>query len=73
MADEKEDFIVTLADARRAGHCALGIRRWCIEKGIDFRDFQANGLSAAWLRELGDGHADQIVRRAEKRRARRER
>lgn len=60
---------ITVTDLRRAGHCAIGIRRWFEAHDFDFRDFLKNGIDEEIVRETGDGQAlaalDKIARRRE--------
>lgn len=63
-AQDIGDFIVTIADVRRAGHCAIGARDFFDEKGIDFRSFLIDGVRASVLLETGDARALQVVNRA---------
>jgi len=61
---EETDFILTMDDCRRAGHCPQGVRRWFEGMGLDFRDFLKNGRSAKALLDTGDGLALQVITRA---------
>lgn len=61
---EETDFIVTMSDCRRAGHCPQGVRRWFENQGFDFRDFLRNGLSAKAMLDTGCGLGRQVVTRA---------
>jgi hypothetical protein len=54
---------ITIDDVRKAGHCALGARRWFESHGLDFRDFLKNGIETERLLATGDGHAADMVRR----------
>lgn len=60
----EDDFILTIEDCRRAGHCPQGVRRWFEDMGFDFRDFLKNGKSAKDLLDTGDGLAYQVISRA---------
>ena len=42
-----EDLVLTPADARRAGYCVDGVRRWFSDKNLDFRAFCKGQLTAA--------------------------
>lgn len=64
----EEDFIVTIDDCRRAGHCPRGIRAWFEKYGFDFRDVLHNGVSARAMLATGDGQGEQVVIRAWERR-----
>lgn len=56
-----EDFIVTMSDVRKTGHCVLGIRRWAMAHGLNFRDFIDNGIAASAILATGDGVGAAIV------------
>lgn len=53
--------IVTIADIRKTGHCARGIRRWFDGHGLDFQAFLKNGIEADVLLGTGDALAEQVV------------
>lgn len=52
---------VTIDDCRRAGHCAVGIRRWFEHYGLDFRAFLREGIDEETFLATGDAHAIRIV------------
>jgi len=52
---------VTVDDCRRAGHCAIGIRRWFEYRGLDFRDFLRNGIDVDIFLATGDAYAIRVV------------
>ncbi|MGI9502181.1 MAG: hypothetical protein ACR2RE_03890 [Geminicoccaceae bacterium] len=55
------DFILTVDDCRKAGHCAIGIRRWFETHGYDFRDVLKNGRSAAELLAIDDAQMNNVI------------
>lgn len=61
--DIPPDLIITMTDIRRAGHCARGTKAWFDQHDLDFRDFLANGITAADLAATGDGIALQVIER----------
>lgn len=62
------DFLVTVDDCRKAGHCALGIRRWFEAHGYDFRHFLKNGRSALELLAIDDAQMNNVIARTLERR-----
>lgn len=68
MTTLPDDFIVTIGDIRKAGHCVAGARAWFAAHDLDFRDFLSNGISAATLLATEDGLAEQVVSRTAERR-----
>lgn len=59
--------IITIDDVRRAGHCALGARRWFERHGFDFRKFLRKGIDVETFLATGDGQAQQVVDRKRER------
>lgn len=53
---------ITIDDVRSANHCSRGIKNWFTEKGLDFRDFLKNGISAKDFLATRDGLAERVVR-----------
>jgi len=53
---------------RAAKICAGGARDWWPKKGLDWRDFLANGIPAEVLTATGDAFALKVVREAERER-----
>jgi len=49
--------IITITDLRKVGHCARGIKTWFDEKGLNFRQFLAEGISVEKFAATGDGNA----------------
>ncbi len=45
---------LTINDLRRASLCVSGLRNWCAERDIDFRDFVKNGILVEDARKLGE-------------------
>lgn len=64
----EEDFIVTIDDVRRTGHCVGGIRAWFRINKLDFKDFLERGISARRVLEIGDGLGVNVVKRVQERR-----
>jgi len=62
------NFIITMDDCQKAGHCPTGVRRWFNEQGIPFRDFMRDGVPAKVMLSTGDANGRQVVGRAVKRR-----
>lgn len=58
-----EDMIITINDVRAAGHCARGARDWFEGHGLDFRGFLRDGIPARQVLAIGDGLAEQVIRR----------
>lgn len=59
--------VITITDIRRAGHCAIGIRRWFESRGLDFRAFLRDGITVELFLATGDGMAAEVVRRTRER------
>jgi hypothetical protein len=57
------DFIITMDDCIKAGHCPAGVRRWFNNQGIDFRAFMRDGVPASVLLASGDANGRQVVER----------
>jgi hypothetical protein len=55
------DFIVTVNDIRKTGHCVAGLRRWCTATGIDFKELLKSGVPASRLMATGDGLAQTVI------------
>lgn len=67
-AQDTGDFIVTISDVRKSGHCASGAREFFEAQGLDFRAFLRDGVKASTLLETGDARALQVVNRTRERR-----
>jgi hypothetical protein len=64
ITDPRTDsLIITINDVRSAGHCARGARAWFEGHGLDFRAFLRDGIPAVTVLAIGDGWADQVIRR----------
>lgn len=63
-----DDFIVTINDIRKTGHCTAGTRRWFAANGLDFREFLKNGMPASLLEEKGDAMAGEVIAKIRSRR-----
>ena len=61
---EETDFLLTMTDCLRAGHCVPGVRAWFASRELSIRAFVREGMSAKALLETGDGFARQVVTRA---------
>lgn len=59
------DITVTMADAKRAGYCARGVRQWAEANGIEVRQLIA-GIKASELPD--DACAARVIAKAEERR-----
>lgn len=60
-----DELIVTIHDARKAGYCVSGVRRWAAVQGLDFRAFLKDGIAASRLLDTGDAIAAAIVARTQ--------
>lgn len=58
-----DDFLVTVNDIRKTGHCTRGMRRWFEMMRLDFAAFLKNGIAASALLATGDGMAETVVAR----------
>jgi hypothetical protein len=52
---------IDINDIRKAGHCALGARRWFEAHRLDFRDFMQNGIDEQVLLDTKDQYAFDVV------------
>lgn len=57
----EEDFIVTINDIRKTGHCVRGIRGWFDLHMLDFPGFLKNGIPASMLLATDDELAKDVV------------
>lgn len=64
MSDEPA--IVHMRHVREADLCAKGVRRWCLEQGINWPDFITNGTPADELEATGDPVAQRVAAIARK-------
>jgi len=62
-----DDFIVTIDDLRKTGHCVVGIKRWFGANGLDFNNAVKNGIAASVLLSTGDEMAVEVVAKVRKR------
>jgi len=62
--ESETDPIITINDARKAGYCVNGMRKWARHHNLDFKDFVKNGLPASKLLATGDQLGINIVNRA---------
>jgi hypothetical protein len=60
---------VTITDARLAGQCVRGTRKWCEAHGFDFKDALKNGISEEKVLATGDAYGLQIIERKRAREA----
>jgi len=61
MVDAPDDMIVHYDDAKLAGHCPSGVRRWFEAHDLDFRDFLDNGIKVGELRGIDDALWQRVV------------
>lgn len=61
MRDISEDR-VTIYDVNRAGYCVKGIRDWCRQQGIPFRDFVKNGIPISEVEKMDDAIVQDVLR-----------
>ena len=61
----RADFIVTIDDVRKTGHCVRGIRRWFEAHRLDFKAFMQQGIAASVLLNTGDDLALDVVTKIE--------
>lgn len=68
MTPEAE-LVLTPADARHAGYCVDGIRKWFATNALDFRAFCRGQLTAADIRAVvgEDALLDRVVEFARRR------
>lgn len=59
----ESELLVTPADARAAGYCVPGMRKWFVEQGLDFRAFCRGELTAADVRSVVGDNAllDRVI------------
>ncbi len=67
MSMPESDLLVTPADARAAGYCVPGMRKWFGEHAIDFRAFCRGELTAADVRAIVGDNAllDRVIEQAQ--------
>lgn len=56
---------ITVQHCRELGYCLRGVRQFCDQGGIDFRDFVKNGFPLEKAREMNDGRVNRLIERAE--------
>lgn len=66
--DEQGDFLISISDIRKSGHCSRGAKNFFETNGLDFRHFLKNGILASELSATGDAQAKQVVDRTRERR-----
>lgn len=59
------DLTIRIADVQSAGYCTRGARRWFESRGLSFRDFLREGVSAQTLLDTCDPMAEAVVKRAQ--------
>lgn len=66
MSIPESDLVVTPSDARAAGYCVSGMRKWFGENGLDFRAFARGEMTAADVRAAVGENAllDRVVEQA---------
>lgn len=71
MSIPESELIVTPSDARAAGYCVSGMRKWFSEAGLDFRTFCRGTMTAAEVRSaVGDNALlDRVIEQARSREA----
>lgn len=57
-------MIVTFADARSLGYCSRGLRSFCEQHGIDWREFVRNGIDEQNLAGITDPMVQRVIERA---------
>jgi hypothetical protein len=60
------DLRVYIRHQRAAGICARGSRAWFASRGLDWKDYLKNGISADVLRELDDPISNRALAVAER-------
>ena len=60
-------MIVYINDAVEIGYCVKGIKEFCNNHGINFKDMVKNGIDAEVLIKTGDAMALKVVEQAAKR------
>lgn len=58
----QSDDRVTIYDVNRAGYCVKGIRHWCNQQGIPFRDFVENGFPVSEAEKMDDAIVQDVLR-----------
>lgn len=62
MKQLENSIWITMADIRRGGGCAWGLRAWFKHYGLSFNDFiQNGGIDSATFLSTGDALAIRIV------------
>lgn len=59
--------MITISDARAAGYCVAGIRRWFDLHDLDFRSFVQEGIEPEKIEALGDGAAAAVIEKYKER------
>lgn len=55
------DFVVHISDARALGFCVRGVKQFCDDNGLNFREFCRHGLPADAFEQTGDARALRLV------------
>lgn len=64
MSANLDDIIITVTDIKKAGIClGQGARPFFADRGIPWKDFMRDGVTARWLWDTGNGYAQMIVTR----------
>lgn len=61
MADEPEDFTITLKDVRAANLCSAGARQWFKHHNLDWMGFLKNGIPASEMLATNDELGRKLV------------
>ena len=56
--------ILTVVDARKAGFCCKGQRRWAERVGIDMHSFVRDGIDVSDLGHIDDAKLDKAIEMA---------
>jgi len=59
MSDER----LTMGNLRAAGFCAAGIREFCAEHALDYRELLRSGLPFDVLEPIGDAMVNNLIQR----------
>ncbi len=55
---------VTVADIRQAGFCVSGIKQFCQQHNIDFRELIKDGIDITELEHIDDIMVKQVIEQA---------
>ena len=59
-------MIITHQQCRNAGLCNRGMRKWALDKGLDWNSFVFNGLDSEILLSMGDSRVQKVIDLANK-------